>query len=320
MIINIFGSDTWRSAQYLNQTITQFKQKRDPQGYNVIVLDAQNSNSSLMLNEIKSAPFLADKRLVVLKNVLSSSDKEMLNQLIELVNKNLVPDNNIVVFYQADKLGKVKEVKELDKILKQQKYSQEFSLLKGVQLNTWIKQEITKQGGKISARAISYLANNVGDDSWYLNSLINQLVAYANGKEIQTKTVELFLEEKIDDNVFNMVEAIVGGQTKQAFKLLNEQRRKGESDMKIFGLIVWQFKILLEMRDLFEREDNLDSNQIAKKMGIHPFVAKKNMYLIKRFPLIKLKQLHKQLLDIDHKSKTGQGDQSLLIDLFIGSI
>jgi DNA polymerase-3 subunit delta len=115
-----------------------------------------------------------------------------------------------------------------------------------------------------------------------------------------------------------MVDAIVSGNRKQAFKLLEEQRRLGEDSYKLFGLIVWQFRILLGMRDLFEREDNLTSDQIAKKLGIHPFVARKNLALIRRLSLAKLKQLHSQLLDIDLKTKTGQGDQDLLIDLFVG--
>jgi DNA polymerase-3 subunit delta len=126
------------------------------------------------------------------------------------------------------------------------------------------------------------------------------------------------LNEKVDDNIFNMVDAIVSGNRKQAFKLLEEQRRLGQDSYKLFGLITWQFRILLGMRDLFDREDNLSSDQMAKKLGIHPFVAKKNLYLVKRFSLNKLKDLHRQLLDIDFKTKTGQGDQDLLVDLFVG--
>ena len=44
----------------------------------------------------------------------------------------------------------------------------------------------------------------------------------------------------------------------------------------------------------------------------------KNLYLVKRLPLVKLKQLHSQLLEIDLKTKTGLGDRDLLVDLFVG--
>ncbi len=318
MIISISGQDTYRSRQYLKQTIERFKKERDPQGYNVVVLDGKNEELGKIIGEIRATPFLSPRRMIVINNVLSNSDKGLLSELIIVVKENKIPESNIVVFWQGETISKVKEAKELEIMLKKQKYAQEFELLKGVKLNGWIKAEIEKQGGKISAQALTYLALNAGYDMWRLHSLIEQLVAYKVNEEIQLVDVQLFLDEKIDDNVFNMVDAIVSGNRKQAFKLINEQRRLGEDSYKLFGLIAWQFRILLEMRDLYEREDNLSSDQMAKQLGIHPFVAKKNLYLVKRLPLAKLKQLHQQLLDIDLKTKTGQGDQSLLIDLFVG--
>ena len=363
MIIYIYGTDTFRSKQYLGQTIGEFKKKRDPQGYNVVILDGKASDTGKIIGEIKSSPFLAEKRLVVINNVLSGKDKDLLASLIELTKEKQVPNSNIVIFWQGDILGRVKEVKELEKLLKKEKYNQEFNLLKDTQLSNWIKKEVEGRGGKAEIQAINYLAQNAGYDMWFLNSLIDQLVAYtcsvipatcppvpgvgrreagiqedskvisnrldpclrrddnldATVQEIGLSDIQLFLDEKIDDNIFNMVEAVVSGNKKQAMKLLNEQRRLGEDDFKLFGLILWQFRILLEMRDLFEREDGIPTNQMAKRLGIHPFVVKKNLYIVKRFSLDKLKQIHKQLLEIDYKIKTSLCDQSLLIDLFVAS-
>lgn len=320
MIIYIYGQDSFRSRQYLRKTIEQFKQKRDPQGYNVVVLDGKAESGGQILTEIRTAPFLAERRMIVIENILSGQNKDLLTNLIEMVKHGGIPASNIVVFYQAEALGKIKEVKELEKLLKGEKYGQEFELLKGTKLLAWIKKQIGERGGRINTYALNYLSASAGQDMWFLNSLLDQLVNYKDRGEIQLEDAQLFLEERVDDNVFNMVESIVAGDRKQAFKLLQEQRRLGEDETKLFGLIVWQLRILLEMRDLYEREDNLSSEQIAKKLGIHPFVAKKNLYLVKRFSLAKLKQLHQQLLDIDLKTKTGQGDQDLLVDLFVSSI
>ncbi|MFH1292310.1 MAG: DNA polymerase III subunit delta [bacterium] len=317
MIIYIHGQDSYRSQQYLNQTIEQFKKKRDPQAYNVVILDDEQDHVKI-LGEIRTTPFLAEKRLIVINNILSGKDKDLLAQLVEIVKNDQVPETNIIVFYQSQALGKVKEVKELEVVLKKLKYAQEFKSLDHVKLLAWIRQEIGKNQAKISEPALSYLAQNAGADMWFLSSLIHQLSAYKQDQEIGLVDAQLFLDEKLDDNIFNMVGAIVSGHRKQAFKLLQEQRRLGEDEFKIFSLITWQFRILLEMRDLFDRKDNLSSDQIAKELGIHPFVAKKNIILVKRYPLFKLKQIHEQLLDIDYKTKTGQADQSVLIDLFVG--
>jgi len=318
MVIYIYGEDTFRSRQYLSEQITKFKQARDPQGYNVVILDAQKIEPGRILTEIVSAPFLAEKRLVVVENILSISDKEFLEELIGRIKEKRIPDSNVVIFWQGEKVGKVKEIKELDALLKKEKYNQEFGKLEGAALSAWIVSEIKKRNGKISNLAISYLAQNTAGDIWYLISLLDQLIAYANGEEIGLSQVNLFLDEKVDDNAFNMVEAVVNGNKKQAFKLLEEQRRIGEGDFKIFGLVVWQFRTLLAMRSLFEAEDNITSDAMAKILGIHPFVVKKNMALVKRYTKKQLSNIYAQLLDMDFKAKTGQADLGLSLDLLIG--
>ncbi len=317
MVIYIYGEDSYRSRQYLSDQITKFKIARDPQGYNVAIFDAQKDEPGKILSEILSSPFLAEKRLIVVENILSISDKEFLGGLIERIKEQKIPESNIVIFWQSEKLSKVKEAKELEAVLKKEKYAQEFAALEGSALSAWIVAEVKKRNGNISNPAVSYLAQNTAGDIWFLTSLLDQLTAYTAGKEIELSQVNLFLDEKVDDNAFNMVEAVVSGNKKQAYKLLQEQRRIGEDNFKIFGLIVWQFRILLAGRSLFEVGENMSSDAMAKELGIHPFVLKKNLSLIKRYNKKQLSDIYSQLLDMDWKAKTGQADLGLALDLLV---
>src|SRR3989344_5694809 len=141
---------------------------------------------------------------------------------------------------------------------------------------------------------------------WVLNSLLDQLIAYKNGQEIDLKAVGEFLDEKVDDNVFNMVNAIVTGNKKH--------------DLKLFGLIIWQFRALLSLRDLFENDDRLTSDLAAQKTGLNPFVVKKSWPLVKNFTSHQLKTLYQGIIETDLKAKTGQADLSLMLDLFVGRV
>ena len=320
MIIFIHGEDTYRSSDYLKQTVERFKKERDPQGLNVVILDGQKDEAERFWDEITAAPFLAERRMVVIKNVLSNKDAAIIDALTEGIKKKKIPENNIAVFFQSEPLGKSKAVQELHKLLAREKWAREFEKLAGAKLAQWIKEEVAVRGGKISQPAINYLCQNIGGDDWYLDSLLDQLAAYAGGKEIGLADAQLFLEEKIDDSIFNMVDAIIAGNRKLAFRLLQEQRRIGGNEMYLFSMILRQFRILVEMRDLFNREESMPSDRIAKRLELHPFVVKKSLPLMKRYSLAKLKDIYAQLLDIDIKTKTGLGDQSLLIDLFVGKI
>lgn len=320
MVIYIYGEDSYRSRQYLSDQITKFKTARDPQGYNVAIFDAQKVEPGKILSEILSAPFLAEKRLIVVENILSISDKDFLGLMIERIKEKNIPESNIVIFWQSEKLSKVKEAKELETILKKEKYAQEFDVLVGSALSAWISAEVKKRNGKISNQAVNYLAQNTAGDIWFITSLLDQLVAYTSGEEISLSQVNLFLDEKVDDNAFNMVDAVVSGNKKQAYKLLQEQRRMGEDNFKIFGLIVWQFRTLLAARSLFEVSESMSSDTMAKELGIHPFVLKKSLSLVKRYNKKQLSDIYAQLLDLDFKAKTGQSDLGLGLDLLIQKI
>jgi DNA polymerase-3 subunit delta len=320
MIIYLYGEDTFSSRNYLSQQVERFKKERDPQSLNVVFLDGQKEDSSRLWNEITSSPFLAEKKMIIIKNILSNKDTDLLESFVEGIKEKKLPEKNVIIFWQGEAVGKSKMAQELHKILAKEKWAKEFSVLAGQAMSAWIKTEIVSRGGAIAVPALNYLSLNIGKDTWYANSLIDQLIAYSNKKEISLSDVQLFLEEKTDDNIFNMVDAIVAGNRKLAFKLLEEQRRLGEEEGYIFSMILRQFRILISMRDLFNREENISSDQIAKMLAVHPFVAKKTLPLVKKYSLETLKDIYTQLLEIDIKTKTGFADQSWLIDLFVGKL
>lgn len=320
MILYFFGEDAFRSREHLKRSVDQFKKQRDPKGYNTVVIDGKKTSADKIFFEINSIPFLADKRMVVLENLLSSSDKEMLKEFMVRLEGKKIPENTVLVCWQGEALSKVKEAKELHGILAKEKYAQEFPALSGPKLSSWIQKEIKEAGAEIDLNAADQLAVGTGGDMWLLTNLISQLIAFTKKGKITSKEVSEFLEEKIDDNVFNMVDAVVSGNHKLAFKLIGEQRRKGEDDGKLFGLFLWQFRILLQMADLIDEQEHLTSDEIAKILGIHPFVAKKNFAIVRKYSLAKLQSVYRSMLEVDYKTKTGQADQSILLDLFIAKI
>ncbi len=319
MLLYFYGPDTFRSRQHLKQSIAQFKKQRDQAGYNVVVLDGKKVEPTKLVAELRAAPFLAEKRLVVIENILSSSDKSLLQQLAEVISDHKIPESTNAIFWQGETLSKVKEAKELQEHLSHEKYAQEFAPLTGPKLTAWIHKEVTSRGGAAQDTAAAFLATNAGHDMWLLNSLIDQLVAYSSSA-ITVDHVKLFVEEKIDDSAFAMIDAIISGNKKLAFTLLTAQRRLGEEDGKLFGLLIWQLRVMLEIADLLASEPGITSDVVARELGVHPFVVKKNFAAAKKYSLSRLRQAYADLLTIDVKTKTGQADQGLLMDMFVASL
>ena len=320
MIIFLYGKDTYRSKQQLKKMVDKFKIDRDPQGYNVVELDCEKEDSGKIMSEVLATPFLADKRMTVLKNLLSASQhKDFLVEIIVRIEENRFPEENIIIFWEGNDTFKTKNAKTLFEKLKKEKFAQTFPELKGFEISNWIKSEIVSRGGKIEMKALNFLSSKFGSDMWLLSTLINQLISYTN-EEINLSDVQKFVEEKVDDNIFNLVDAIVAGQKNKAFKMIRKQYENGEDAQFIFAMILRQFRILLEMREVFEKQNNISSSDLAKMLGIHPFVVSKSSVFVKSYTLNQIKDIYLKLLEMDTKTKTGQGGQSFLLDVFVGTV
>ncbi len=320
MIIFLHGPDTFRSQKQLKKMMSKFKADRDPQGLNVVSVDATQIDPPALLQEMLATPFLAERKMIVVKNLLSSKQKEFHGELQGRLEGDGFPESNVLVFWEGKGDYRAKATKALFEYLKKEKFAQHFEELSGAPLSSWIAAEIKERKGHIHAQALRYLVSHVGSDTFKLHHLINQLTSYKNGGEIRVADVMQFVDETADDNIFNLVDAIVAKQSKKVFAMMREQYKKGETPQYIFAMVLRQFKILLQLRDVFEREDNPRSDQLAKRLGLHPFVVKKSLPMVKRYTSSDLRQIYEHLLDIDIKTKTGQGDQSVMLDVFVGTL
>ncbi len=320
MILFLYGKDTFRSRQQLHKMVEKFKVDRDPSGMNVVRLDCEKaSEAEQVLEQILSIPFLAERRMVVVENLLLSKQADLKEEILKRVEEKTIPESTVALFWEGTDTFKTKDSKELLERLSKEKYAQLFELLAGPKLTGWIAAELEARGGKIEMSALSFLAQHAGADMWRLNSLIDQFISYKKNAPITLADVQLFVDEKADDNIFNLIDAIVAKQPKKVFAMIEEQYKKGEDAGYIFAMLVRQYRILLEMKDATTRQD-MTSDVLAKQLDIHPFVAKKSLPIVKKYTLSELENVYDRLLKIDIATKTGQGQLETMVDLFVGRV
>lgn len=320
MIIFVYGPDIYRSRQYLNKMIQKFKTDRDPAGYNVTMIDVDSAPPSSVMGEILAAPFLAEKRMVVVKHLLTSKQADVRAQIMERIKLETVPESTVLVISEDVDEFKTKDAKVLFELLKKEKYKEHFCALTPAGAMGWLKQEAEASGGILEPTSAAFLVENVGVDSLTLRQILDQLLAYKQNSVITRADAALFVDTTADDNIFALVDAIVGRQLKTVYKMMREQYRKSEDPAFIILMLIRQFKIMLELRDLFERDELGQSDVVAKQLGLHPFVVKKTLPLIKRHTLDQLRSTYHQLLTIDRQTKTSQGDSWMLVDVLVARI
>ena len=323
MIIFLYGEDTYRSGQKLNQIKDKFLKEVDLSGMNLTTMDGAKLKFEEFNHQVKASPFLARKRMVIVKNLISDNkSKEIQKEVVELLNtewKNPKEDN-ILIFWEATDHSKTKTKSALWDRLVKEKFAEQFQPLKPIQLNSWVEKEIIKKGGKIEKSSVPLLAALVGNDLWQMSGEIDKLISFCQEKPITTADIEKLVKAKFDDNIFNLVDALSNNNKKLALKLMSDQFNAESDEMYLLAMLIRQFRILLLTKDLSEKNPHLGKEQVSRELALHPFVAQKALWQIKNFSLDKLKQIYQMLLEIDLKIKTSSLKPRVLFDLFIAQI
>lgn len=316
MLIFVHGEDSFRSNAYVRDQLAKFKAARDPGGYNTRVLVARETDGGALLRELSAAPFLAERRMLVIKDILSVSDTAFLETFVEMLEQGKIPESTVLLVWQSDVVGRSAVVKKIKAALLKAQFVQEFSALKGGALEGWIGQEVQRRGGKIMSDAGRFLAENT-KNTWEISTTIDMLVAYAAHKIISEEMVRNFVPPLSGETVFSLVEAIVSNDQARALRALNERRLAGDEDGQIFGMLAWQLRLVLSLNDFCRNNPQATSAKAAAEIGVHPFVAQKNWTLAQKSSRALLCRELDELVMIDRQFKTGVVSLACALERFI---
>lgn len=306
MILFFYGEDNYR----LKQKIKALKQKFIDASLgdtNLSVLDGKTESYDNIVRQILAMPFLAKSRLVIIENIIRDGKPETREKIVEFLPK--IPSSSVVVFVEE---GVPDKRTSLYKKLNQPKTSQDFKLLEPNELHRWVKKEIENRESKIEDRAIEKLIEYVGNDLWRLSNELDKLTTYS--QRLTAENIELLIKPAIESNVFNLIDNIGIKNKKKSLQELHQLLDSGQNELYILSMIVYQFRNLLIVRDFMDRGV---SNQydLAKKAGLHPFVAGKTLAQAKNYTIDGLKTIYALLLDYDIKIKTGKMEAKTALDL-----
>lgn len=312
MIIFVYGGDTYRSRQYKNKIVAKFQAEKDPGGYNIITIDGESASVGQITQEVKAAPFLAEKRMVILKNTLSGKVNKALDELEILVSEQGVPDSTVLIIWERAEEFKNKTAQGIFKKLLEEKFKEHFPILGVSEATGWAKQQLTAFGLTAGPGAVEALVAGAGTDSFVIEQLLLQLKAYKPGGTITTADVAQFVEAPTDDNIFALVEQFVRGNAKVALSMMRAQYKNGEDENYILLMLIRQARMMLLVADGLTRNESPDI--MAKKLGLHPFAIKKTVPLVRQFTREQLENFFLALSDFDQRMKTGRGDLGVMLD------
>lgn len=289
---------------------------------NISEYDGEVTDVAKIINDVKSFPFLADKRLVIVKGFVTASmktasGKKQLDRLMEAIPE--LPSHARLVLVERDNL---KSNLKIVKLAQSDGYLRQFTAPKDT--TQWIiKRAKDEYGAEIDSRAAVALASVTGADLRRADNELVKLVSYVNDERaITEEDVALLTPYVAEANVFDMVDALATGNGKVALSLMNQVLDQDPSDpgFRLFALITRQFRLLLLTREHINNGGSPDKNTLAKVLGIHPYPASKLAVQSRRFDVPQLDSIYRRVQQYDVDMKTGRIKPRLALELLVASL
>jgi DNA polymerase-3 subunit delta len=291
---------------------------------NTTVLDGDSLTLGELQQVCDSLPFMSDRRLVIVHNYLSrlggvgkrSGKGTPLGALAEYLPT--MPDSARLFFVENETLSKDHPILKLaEKDEAGRVYA--FDGPGRGELAGWVSKRVESKGATVERPAADALAIAVGDDLRLLDSEIEKLVTYVGDeRSITTHDVELLVPYAGTANVFAMVDAIGRRDGRTALRLLHKLLDENAAPLYLLSMIVRQFRILIQVKELSAQ--GLAASTIAKRAGLHPFVAEKAQRQAMNFSMGQLEAIYARLLETDLSIKTGQMADVLALDTLVAAL
>lgn len=176
-------------------------------------------------------------------------------------------------------------------------------------------QRSQNQKGQIEPAAAAKLAEMSGVDTRQAGMEISKLLAYVNWERpVRGSDVEAVCIVTSQQSVFDFVDALSQGNAKVAQKLLH-RLLENEDPFSLWGMVVRQFRLLIQAREILDARGNKDD--VARALAVHPYVAEKTTGQAGRFSMEALEGIYHRLLRIDEQVKTSQVTLDLALDTLV---
>lgn len=317
-----YGDHDFAVEQALNSLKANFADAASAE-LNLERFDGANLVFGRLVEVATSAPFLAERRLVIIHQADQlTRRKDDRQQFLEFL-PGLPPTTALVLVEQVDlsrrrALGRYQQRSHLYRWANDHPdlaYVQKFSRPYGSAFVKWLRDRSVELGGEIAPPAAQLLAEFVADDPHLAAQELTKLLDYVDrARPIEAEDVRRLTPLYGQSDVFAMVDAV--GQRDGSQALAHLHRLLAQEDPRYaFAMIVRQFRLLLQARESLDLGLNPEQT-----MDVPNFVARKAAAQARTFPLPQLEALHHQLLQLDLDSKLGRADLATAMDQLILSL
>lgn len=262
-------------------------------------LDGEEAPYDRITESIQSLPFLAIKKMVVLKT--PGFNKQFAENIEDLLAG--VPETTELIIVEP----KLDKRLSYYKILKKKTDFREYQELDIAGLANWLAKTAQNRGGQLKLADARYLVERAGANQQLLSNELNKLLSYRTA--VTKETIDLLTDQTPQSTIFELLDAAFAGNAQRALALYGEQRALKVEPQQILAMIAWQLHVVAVIKTAGQRS----SDEVARDAKISPFVVRKSQSIARKLTLAELKQLVSNALrlDVRLKSESIDADEAL---------
>lgn len=302
----LYGEESYLKKQYKDRLSEAMLPGGDTMNYRYY--EGKEADVKEIIDLAETMPFFAPRRLIVMEDTgFFKSASQALADYIKTM-----PETTYFVFVESevDKRGK------LYKAVKDKGRTVELGRQDANTLLRWVLGMIKKEGKQISQSSATYFLTKVGDDMENIHGELEKLFCYTLEKpEITMEDIEAVCTTHIDNQIFDMVNAVAEKKQRMALSYYYDLLALKEPPMRILYLMARQFRILMETCDLLKR--GYGKKEIAQKVKVPPFAVGKYLAQGQRFTEKELRRILEDCAGTETDVKTGKLSDTMAVELLI---
>ncbi|MFL2764349.1 MAG: DNA polymerase III subunit delta [Dehalococcoidia bacterium] len=312
----------------LNQAVLDIIDSIEPKELtevNVTKLDILKISYDDFVLSCSAIPFMVNKRIVIVNNLISHLDKVKINNRANTKNKAGTSWDNLPEYLknlpETTQLINIEESIKFNKNKFFEKLLNEFQVKNFRapnirELPDWIIKRADFKSIDIDFKVAKAIADSVGVNLRIIDTELDKLSLYSSN--INEKDVEEIVSNAKDANIFHAIDALLDYKEGIALRHIKDLLVNGRRASYIITMIARQLRLIIFAKHYYNIGYN--ESKIGSLLSLTNYPLKKILEQNSKIDKYRLIKIHSKLVDLDYLLKTSNIDEEFALEIFISGL
>lgn len=260
----LYGEEEYRREQALNQLLDALLTK-EARGLNLDQIRPGEAGTPSILGSVRTLPFLASRRVVLIRGVEELS-REQQEELLVYLNDSCPTSCLVLTAKRLDLRTRLAAAIQKKGMLLR------FDRLEADSLKESLLEAANDRGIRLHPEAVGLLMTLVGDDFRQLIYNMEKVALFVGEREeIRANDIEAMVGETRVKSIFQLTDAVSSSNLDVALRCLTSLVESGEEPLAIIGMLARQIRLLVRAKAL--QEQSVPVSRMTHEFHLPPRVV-----------------------------------------------